>query len=116
MADPVSLSDVTRGYVATTQSANGATNQAILTGLSNTNNAQAAGLVVAPGGFAQNNDAYQGVWNYLIAEYGSLSQQQRNVSYVKKAAQAFVRSLAAYPANKNGVADRNAFTFGHDVS
>ena len=54
-------------------------------------------------------------YNYLIAEYGSLSQQQRNVSYVKKAAQAFVRSLAAYPANKNGVADRNAFTFGHDA-
>ena len=71
--------------------------------------------MVAPGGFAQNNIAYQGVYNYLIAEYGSLSQQQRNVSYVKKAAQAFVRSLAAYPANKNGVADRNAFTFGHDA-
>ena len=34
---------------------------------------------------------------------------------MKKAAQAFVRSLAAYPANKNGVADRNAFTFGHDA-
>ena len=53
--------------------------------------------------------------DYLIAEYGSLSEQQRNVSYVKKAAQAFVRSLAAYPANKNGVADRNAFTFSHDA-
>ena len=26
-----------------------------------------------------------------------------------------MRSLAAYPANKNGVADRNAFTFGHDA-
>ena len=71
--------------------------------------------MVAPGGFAQNNVAYQGVYNYLIAEYGSLSQQQRNVKYVKKAAQAFVRSLAAYPANQNGVADRNAFTFGHDA-
>ena len=34
---------------------------------------------------------------------------------MKKAAQLFVRSLAAYPANKNGVADRNAFTFGHDA-
>ena len=50
----------------------------------------------------------------MIAEYGPLSQQQRNVSYVKKLL-AFVRSLAAYPANKNGVADRNAFTFGHDA-
>ena len=87
VADPISLSDVTRGYVATTQSADGSTNQAILTGLSTANDDQAAGLVVAPGGFAQNNDAYQGA-NYLIAEYGSLSQQQRNVSYVKKAAQA----------------------------
>ena len=114
VADPISLSDVTRGYVANTNStASG--NEAILTGLSTSNNAQAAGFVVAPGGFAQNNDAYGGVYNYLIAEYGSLSQQQRNVGYVKKAAQAFVRSLAAYPANKNGVADRNAFTFGHDA-
>jgi hypothetical protein len=114
VADPISLSDVTRGYVANTQS-NATGNEAILTGLARATSTQASGLVVAPGGFAQNNDAYQGVYNYLIAEYGSLSQQQRNVSYVKKAAQAFVRSLAAYPANKNGVADRNAFTFGHDA-
>ena len=59
--------------------------------------------------------SYRNVANYLIAEYGSLSEQQRKTSYVKKAAQLFVRSLAAYPANKNGVADRNAFTFGHDA-
>ena len=72
-------------------------------------------FVVTPGGFAQNNvELFQCV-DYLIAEYGSLSEQQRNVKYVKKAAQAFVRSLAAYPSNKNGVADRNAFTFSHDA-
>ena len=68
-------------------------------------------LVVLP----EQRGFYGNPANYLIAEYGSLSEQQRNVSYVKKAAQAFVRSLAAYPANKNGVADRNAFTFGHDA-
>ena len=115
--DPVSLSDISRAYVASngtpTGAVAGATNgAAILTGLKGTGN---SGLVVAPGGFAQNNLIYGAPYNYLIAEYGSLSEQQRKTNYVKKAAQLFVRSLAAYPANKNGVADRNAFTFGHDA-
>ncbi|WP_413297798.1 iron uptake porin [Synechococcus sp. MIT S9452] len=112
--DPVKVSDIARGYLATTNlptvTAAGFTEgSALLTGIG------AGGFVVTPGGFAQNNSVYSNVADYLIAEYGSLSEQQRKTSYVKKAAQAFVRSLAAYPANKNGVADRNAFTFGHDA-
>ncbi len=77
--------------------------------------AKAPLFVVAPGGFVQATEPLQQRRNYLIAEYGSLGSAQRNTGYVKKAAQLFVRSLAAYPANKNGVADRNAFTFGHDA-
>jgi hypothetical protein len=119
-ADPVSLGDISRAYIGTTLTptvvsggANATAGQALLTGLRN--GSTSSGLVVTPGGFVQNNLIYQGVYNYLIAEYGSLSEQQRNTSYVKNAAQAFVRSLAAYPANKNRVADKNAFTFGHDA-
>ena len=116
VADPISLSDVTRGYVATTQSANGFHQPGHPDGSEYTNNdAKLLVWLLLRAVLLRTTMPYQGVWNYLIAEYGSLSQQQRNVSYVKKAAQAFVRSLAAYPANKNGVADRNAFTFGHDA-
>ena len=119
--DPVEISDITRGYVAVTATptvagiAGGTSGTAILTGIGDGGGQQAGGFVVAPGGFAQNNAVYRNVADYLIAEYGSLSEQQRNVKYVKNAAQLFVRSLAAYPSNKNGVADRNAFTFGHDA-
>ena len=117
VADPIALSNVTRAYAAVTNnvSSNTAAPSAVLTGLTTSNGQSAGAFVVTPGGFAQNNARYQSVTNYMIAEYGSLSSAQRNTSYVKKAAQAFVRSLAAYPANKNGVADRNAFTFGHDA-
>ena len=115
--DPVKISDVKRAYVANL--AQTATNQtAILSGFNSPGRDDRSGtssFVVAPGGFAQATSATNNVMNYLIAEYGSLGQAQRNTSYVKKAAQLFVRSLAAYPANKNGVADRNAFTFGHDA-
>ena len=87
VADPISLSDVTRGYVANTNSGFG--NEAIITGLSDSNSGQAAGLVVAPGGFAQNNDAYGGVYNYLIAEYGSLSEQAAQCQLCEKSCSSF---------------------------
>lgn len=119
VADPVKLSDITRVYLATGQTVateTGRTN--VLTGATGTGYDDRGGtsaLAVTPGGFVQNNAIYNNIGNYLIAEYGTLSAQQRNVGYVKKAAQLFVRSLAAYPANKNRVADKNAFTFGHDA-
>jgi hypothetical protein len=116
VADPVKLSDIQRGYF-TNATRNGTI--ALLSGVGAGGQDASGGgsnaFVVTPGGFANNSSSYNNVMNYLIAEYGSLSEAQRNTSYVKKAAQLFVRSLAAYPANKNGVADRNAFTFGHDA-
>ncbi|CAK27168.1 Porin [Synechococcus sp. RCC307] len=118
--DPVKISDVQRGYVAVLPefTSNAAATTAILSGYNSTgmdDRNGGASFVVAPGGYVQSNTAFNNVSNYLIAEYGSLGSAQRNTGYVKKAAQLFVRSLAAYPANKNGVADRNAFTFGHDA-
>jgi hypothetical protein len=112
--DPVKISDIARGYVATT-STPGVTTAGFTQGSALLTGVGGGKFVVAPGGFAQNNATYSDVADYLIAEYGSLSEQQRKVGYVKNAAQLFVRSLAAYPANKNGVADRNAFTFSHDA-
>ena len=112
--DPIKLADIQRAYVAT--GINGQT--AVLTGNGREgadDRGGSASFAVAPGGFVQNNITYNNVMNYLLAEYGSLGIAQRNVGYVKNAGQLFVRSLAAYPANKNGVADRNAFTFGHDA-
>lgn len=73
------------------------------------------GLRVTPGGFVQNTNTYSNVINYLLAEYGSLGEDQRKVGYVQKAATKFVRNLAAYTTNKNYVADKNAFTFSHDA-
>ena len=107
--DPVKIGDIARGYVAFTSTPGASDGNALLTGLGSGN------FVVTPGGFVQNNTTYANVADYLIAEYGSLSEKQRKVGYVQNAAQAFVRSLAAYPANKNGVADRNALTFSHDA-
>ena len=76
----------------------------------------AAGLLsVTPGGYVVNTNGYNNVINYLLAEYGSLSENQRNTGYVQNAAQKFVRNLAAYTTNKNYVADKNAFTFSHDA-
>jgi len=74
-----------------------------------------AGLTVTPGGYVQNSNTYNNVINYLLAEYGSLGEDQRKVGYVQKAATKFVRNLAAYTNNKNYVADKNAFTFSHDA-
>ena len=117
--DPISLGNITRAYVGTTVQGTTATTEAVVTGLVTATAANGGtttgGFVVAPGGFVQNNNIYNDVADYLIAEYGSLNAAQRNTKYVKKAAQLFVRSLAAYPANKNQVADKNAFTFGHDA-
>ena len=117
--DPISLDNVTRAYAAVTNNVSSATAtpSAVLTGMAfdATNNQSTGAFVVTPGGFAQNNTSYTNVTNYLIAEYGSLSAAQRNTKYVKKAAQLFVRSLAAFPANKNMVADKNATTFSHDA-
>lgn len=77
--------------------------------------ASGTGLVVTPGGFVTNPTIYNNVINYLIAEYGSLGEQQRKFNYVQKAAARLIRNLAAYTTNKNYVADRNAFTFSHDA-
>jgi len=74
-----------------------------------------AGLTVTPGGYVQNSNTYNNVINYLLAEYGSLGEDQRKVGYVQNAATKFVRNLAAYTTNKNYVADNNAFTFSHDA-
>ena len=74
-----------------------------------------AGLTVTPGGYVQNTNTYNNVINYLLAEYGSLGEDQRKVGYVQNAATKFVRNLAAYTTNKNYVADKNAFTFSHDA-
>ena len=74
-----------------------------------------AGLTVTPGGYVQNSNTYNNVINYLLAEYGSLGEDQRKVGYVQNAATKFVRNLAAYTTNKNYVADKNAFTFSHDA-
>jgi hypothetical protein len=115
VADPVKLADIQRAYVGV---ANDGVTTAYLSGVGQEGNDDRGGFnsfAVTPGGFVQNNATYNNVMNYLIAEYGSLSAAQRNTGYVKNAAQAFVRSLAAYPANKNRVADKNAFTFGHDA-
>jgi hypothetical protein len=112
--DPVKIADIQRAYVGV--QADGSA--AVLTGVGVEGADDRAGqntFAVAPGGFVQNNVAYNNVANYLLAEYGSLSEQQRKVGYVKKAGQLLVRSLAAYPANKNRVADKNALTFGHDA-
>ncbi|MDA0290808.1 MAG: iron uptake porin, partial [Cyanobacteria bacterium] len=72
-------------------------------------------LLVTPGGYVENNFGYTNVINYLLAEYGSLGEDQRKVGYVQNAATKFVRNLAAYTTNKNYVADKNAFTFSHDA-
>ena len=74
-----------------------------------------ATLTVTPGGYVQNSNTYSNVINYLLAEYGSLGEDQRKVGYVQNAATKFVRNLAAYTTNKNYVADKNAFTFSHDA-
>ncbi len=69
-----------------------------------------------PGGFAQaNRPPLTTLMNYLLAEYGSLGFCPAQHQLREEGCSAFVRSLAAYPANKNGVADRNAFTFSHDA-
>ncbi|MCP9812258.1 iron uptake porin, partial [Synechococcus lacustris] len=77
--------------------------------------ANTQGLTVAPGGYVTNSNSYNNVINYLLAEYGSLGEDQRKVGYVQNAATKFVRNLAAYTTNKNYVADKNAFTFSHDA-
>ena len=77
--------------------------------------ARGSGLVVTPGGYVTNPTIYNNVINYLLAEYGSLGEDQRKVGYVQNAATKFVRNLAAYTTNKNYVADKNAFTFSHDA-
>ncbi|NDG03675.1 MAG: hypothetical protein EB119_10925, partial [Synechococcaceae bacterium WBB_34_004] len=69
------------------------------------------GLVVTPGGYVTNPTVYNNVINYLIAEYGSLSETQRKYGFVQNSANKFIRNLAAYTNNKNYVADKNAFTF-----
>jgi len=104
--DPIVIaSSAERNYLATNYSGETVQNFS----------ASGAGLVVTPGGFVTNPTIYDNVINYLIAEYGSLSEQQRKFNYVQKAAARLIRNLAAYTTNKNYVADRNAFTFSHDA-
>jgi len=107
--DPISLSTTaSRQYFAQTAASGAAPATANFSG----NN---TALVVTPGGFVTNPTYYNNVINYLIAEYGSLGEEQRKVGYVKKSANKFIRNLAAYTTNKNYVADKNAFTFSHDA-
>ncbi|WP_295459586.1 hypothetical protein [Synechococcus sp. UW140] len=104
--DPIVIaSSAGRNYLATNYSGEAVKNFS----------AAGTGLVVTPGGFVTNPTIYNNVINYLIAEYGSLSEQQRKFNYVQQAAARLIRNLAAYPTNKNYVADRNAFTFSHDA-
>jgi len=113
VADPIVLGTAaTRVYT----SAANPTGQSGSSGLANGNlSGNGAGYVVAPGGFVTNSFVYNNVINYLMAEYGSLGETQREVNYVQNAAEKFVRNLAAYKNNKNYVADKNAFTFAHDA-
>ena len=107
--DPIVLNTTaSRQYFAQTASSGAAPATANFSG----NN---TGLVVTPGGYVSNATVYNNVINYLIAEYGSLGEDQRKVGYVQKSATKFVRNLAAYTTNKNYVADKNAFTFSHDA-
>ena len=104
--DPIVIaSSASRNYLATNYSGETVQNFS----------ASGTGLVVTPGGFVTNPTIYDNVINYLIAEYGSLGEQQRKFNYVQKAAARLIRNLAAYTINKNYVADRNAFTFSHDA-
>ena len=104
--DPIVIaSSAGRNYLATNYSGEAVQNFS----------AAGTGLVVTPGGLVTNPTIYNNVINYLIAEYGSLSEQQRKFNYVQQAAARLIRNLAAYPTNKNYVADRNAFTFSHDA-
>lgn len=102
--DPITLTNA-QGREYFVQGTNGAYTQQL----------NAAGLTVAPGGYITNSNVYDNVINYLLAEYGSLGEDQRKVGYVQNAATKFVRNLAAYTTNKNYVADKNAFTFSHDA-
>ena len=93
----------------------GANGAAIAAGTVGSVTGGAGNLFVTPGGYVQNSNTYNNVINYLLAEYGSLGEDQRKVGYVQNAATKFVRNLAAYTTNKNYVADKNAFTFSHDA-
>jgi hypothetical protein len=107
--DPIVLNTTaSRQYFAQTSAMGSAPATANFSGSS-------TGLVVTPGGYVTNPTIYNNVINYLIAEYGSLGENQRRVGYVQKAAQKFIRNLGAYTTNKNYVADKNAFTFAHDA-
>jgi hypothetical protein len=107
--DPISLdSTATRNYYSQTATSGAQPATPNLSG-------NGAGLVVTPGGYVTNTNVYNNVINYLLAEYGSLGEDQRKVGYVQNAATKFVRNLAAYTTNKNYVADKNAFTFSHDA-
>jgi len=77
--------------------------------------ANGTGLAVTPGGLVTNPTIYKNLINYLVAEYGSLGEQQRAYGFVRNAANRLIRNLAAYTTNRNYVADRNAFTFSHDA-
>lgn len=107
--DPISLnSTATRNYYAQTATSGAQPATPNFSG-------NGAGLFVTPGGYVTNQNVYNNVINYLLAEYGSLGEDQRKVGYVQNAATKFVRNLAAYTTNKNYVADKNAFTFSHDA-
>jgi len=112
--DPISISESsTRIYTSACNQAGSCGSSSTLVDGNLSGNGTA--LVVAPGGLVTNGNSYDSLLNYLLAEYGSLSESQRRVGYVQRAATKFIRNLAAYTNNLNGVADRNAFTFSHDA-
>lgn len=115
VADPISISESSSRIYTSACNQVGACGSSTALAAGNLSGNGTA-LVVAPGGLVTNGNSYDSLINYLLAEYGSLSESQRRVGYVQQAATKFIRNLAAYTNNLNGIADRNAFTFSHDAS
>ncbi|NBR45366.1 MAG: hypothetical protein EBT85_10005, partial [Synechococcaceae bacterium WB5_2B_268] len=65
--------------------------------------ASGSGLVVTPGGYVTNPTIYNNVINYLIAEYGSLSETQRKYGFVQNSANKFMGKLGAKGFGMDGV-------------
>ncbi|NDD14505.1 MAG: hypothetical protein EB072_18135, partial [Betaproteobacteria bacterium] len=76
--DPITLNNA-QGREYFVQGTNGAY------ALQPNNVSGSTGLTVAPGGYVTNSQIYNNVINYLLAEYGSLGEDQRKVGYVQNA-------------------------------
>ena len=73
--------------------------------------------IVSPGGLVDNKAAYDDLLNLAVAEYGSLTDKQRNK--IEKTAQRFIRGLAKSEPGTDPTKINNnfmrAYTFNHDV-